>query len=159
MTKTITITLPDSGVELTCSRIAPALVNDIRKSIYKKFPRPNPPRQQVKLGGEVVEEENDANPEYLAAVRDWEAETGMAMFEQFARLGVVIEFNAEQLAQIADLRADADGIDLPENDKILYLTRIACSSSADMLELRSAIMGLGQPTEKAVAENKAAFPS
>jgi len=145
-----------NGVTLKIKRISPLLVNDIRKSVKRKFSRPEPPLQDVDYGdGKKVKEPNPAHPDYKAALSDYNAETGEEFIHALIRLGV--ECEVDEYA-VKALREIADDLALPDDDKVLYISRILVASPKDLQTLQDAILGRIQPTEAAIAEKVDSFP-
>lgn len=157
-----TIVLPDSGVEVRLKFVGPLLMNDIRKAAEKwarkQMDKPTAPMITVHYEQGDRQEANEADRDYQAALSEFNLLHGMRVVELLTKYGAEADVDA---AAIAALRADADadGLELPADDRELYLTRIAIQTERDAEALQEAILGTSQPTEKAVAEKRAAFPS
>jgi hypothetical protein len=152
--KNTSVTLPDSGVTLQIKRISPMLLVDLRKQLKRGTPKPMPPLQEVLLGDEKVLQPNDAHPDYLAALQDYNADIGQRYIEAIIQLGVECEIDA---GAVGALRESDLGEFLPKNDKVVYVSRIAASSERDLMALQNAILGRAQPTEAAVGEAAEGF--
>lgn len=151
------VTLPDSGRTVRIKFVGPMLMNDIRKAVTRAVgPKPAPPVQEVDYGGTKQQEPNPLHPDYEAAVREWHVAQGQVMLEKLLRFGVECEMTEADQARLAELRTDPD-LELPEDDKIAFLTRIVAATERDQDALQEAILGRAQPTEKAVAEALATF--
>lgn len=148
------VTLPDSGVTLQIRRLGPVLANDIRKRMKRNVPKPAPPMQEIDVGGEKRLEPNEAHPEYAAALQEYNADLAMFFIEELVKYGVVCEIDAEEVAQLRAMGGD----DLPKDDVVLYVTRLAITSQADMATLQNSILGRFQPTEAAVKSAAENFP-
>ena len=153
--KVVEFTLPDSGVTVRIKRIGPALAKDLLRNIQQAITKPKPPMQEVLLGDEKKMEPNLSYPDYLAAMRDYNGDLGMAFIEALVKYGVDADIDAEA---VAALREDDPDHHLPKSDLVVYVTRVALDSARDMSALQDAILGRFQPTEKAVAEAAATFP-
>ncbi|HUD74994.1 MAG TPA: hypothetical protein VMQ76_07965, partial [Terracidiphilus sp.] len=109
--KVVEFTLPDSGVMVRIKRIGPPLAKDLLRRVQKAIPKPQPPVQEVDLGGEKKMTTNLSDPDYLAAVRDWNGDMGMRYMEELVHYGVDADIDT---ASVAEMRAnDSDG-DLPK---------------------------------------------
>lgn len=155
MGKITELELPTSGVRLKIRRISPILLNDIRRHLRGLYPVPRPPMVKVKIGEDEKLEPNPADPDYLSMVEERNIAFSSAFLESLVHFGVEVE---PDMAEVAALRELSAGIDLPLDDKVLYVTRIALSSPTDMDVLQAAILGRAQPTEAAVADAAAQFP-
>ena len=157
MTSKITsVTLPDSGVTLQIKRISPMLLVDLRKQLKRGIAKPQPPLQEVLIGDEKKMQPNEAHPDYLAALQDYNADIGQLYIEAIIYLGVECEIDA---ASVLALRESDLGEFLPKSDKVVYVSRIACESERDLTLMQNAILGRAQPTEAAVGESAESFPS
>ena len=155
MSKKIDFTLPDSGVVLHIKRIGPPLAKDLLRRVQKAIPKPQPPMQEVMLGDERKLTANLSDPDYLAALGNYNADLGMAYIEELVRWGVDAEVDAGAVAALRE--SDTDG-SLPKSDLVVYVTRVALESKRDMEALQNVVMGRFQPTEAAVAEAAESFP-
>ena len=152
-----TITLPDSGAVLTLKFIGPMLAKDIQRSIRKRLPKPQPPQQTVIDGdGHSRQEANDADPDYIDAVSEWRQAQGFVFIEELVRWGVEV---APDAAAVAAFRAQAADLELPPDDKVVWVTRLMLKTTRDLTALQGAILGEFQPTEAAVTEAVEAFRS
>ena len=150
------LTLPTSGAVVRVRRIAPALLTDLRKDIRRRFPKPMAPMVEVSYGDEKRIEANPAHPEYAEMLREHSTESGMAFLESLVKFACECETDA---VRVAELRGLAGDMELPADDHVLYVTRILLETKADIEVFQQVIMGLSQPTEKAVAEATERFPS
>lgn len=148
-----TIVLPESGEEVRLRYVSPLLLNDLRKASQKGLVRPTPPVQVV----DGREQENPTHPEYVTAQYEYNLASGQRFIELLFRYGVDNEPDAETIAAFRQ-QAEADGLDLPADDKVLYVTRLLIGGTGDLEALQEAILGTGHPTEKAVTEKVAGFP-
>ena len=148
-TLTGTVTLPDSRAVLEVKFVSPLLLNDLRKAIRRTHPKPEPPLVEVAYGETKKWEANPAHPEYRAALTDYNADFGQEFFQQLVRFGVRCEVDARA---VSELRERAAALELPEDDLVLYVTRILVTSQADMQALMNAVLRRSQPTEEAVTE-------
>src|SRR3990167_2097736 len=147
-----TVTLPDSRATLEVNYVSPPLLNDMRKAIRRTILKPEPPLVEVAYGETKKWEANPAHPEYRAALADYNADFGQEFFQQLVRFGVQCEVDARA---VSELRERAAALELPEDDLVLYVTRILVTSQADMQALMNAVLRRSQPTEEAVTEKVA----
>lgn len=142
------------GKTVRLKYVSPLLLMDIKKAVKRLVPKPKPPVQVI----DGHEETNDANPDYLLSVQDWNQEQGMALIERVLRYGVDVEVDTVALAELRQ-RAAEDGYaeELPKDDKLCYITRVLIESTADFTELQAAILGASTPTEMGVAEQLETF--
>lgn len=154
--KTVEVALPDSGVTLRIKRISPMLLVDLRKNLKRTVAKPEPPMQEVLIGDEKKLQPNDAHPDYLAAMQEYNSELGLRYMEAIIKLGVECEVDQDE---VRELRESAVGPDLPEDDKVVYVSRVAVTSERDMQALQNAILGRSQPTEGAAQAAADSFPN
>jgi len=149
------ITLPVSGKTLKVVRISPLLLDDF----FSSLPRPpDPPSQRVEYAGGVVKEEpNAASPEYQVALDQHAYHNGLAIIDFCIELGVECEVDAEAVAKLRKW-GDRRGVTLPEDDKLLYVSRILTQGNEDLVAIRQAVLGRVQPTEEAVEKAADSFP-
>lgn len=140
-------TFPDSGVTVSIKRLSPILLNDIRKAIRREAPKPKPPMHNVNYGGNIKEEENPNDPAYLEALTEYNALVGELFVDRLIRYGVECQVDAEA---VRELRESAPDLELPDNDKVLYVSRICIQTNADLTALQEAILARSQPTEAAI---------
>lgn len=148
------ITLPDSGAVLRVRGVSPMSLIAIEQA----YPDPKPPLQDVayELGHRM--ERNPLDPEYVAELAAHQQKKSLLVFKAFVRLGVEVEIDAER---VAAYRADMAALEvtLDPDDLFIYVGHLLCRTNADMLALQTAIQGLSVPTEQAVADKQATFPS
>lgn len=149
------VTLPDSGATLRVKFVGPLLINDIRKGAQKDvqkagLAKPTPPLRFPYAEHPERGEPDDDNPAYLAAQAEYDAALGMAFLERLLRFGVEYDLQEADRTWVAELRADAD-LELPADDRHVFITRKLIETDRDLLALQNAIMAYAQPTEGEVA--------
>jgi hypothetical protein len=151
-------TFKDTGVRVQIRKVSPMLVVELQRS----FPAPTPPRQRVEVAGEMVEEANPSDPDYIAAKERHGQELEMRVRKLMIQRGVIIPpDNTGWQAEVAELKAfwlETYGAELEGNEKELYVSHIAIGTDSDYLELVEAITRRSQPTEGEIAAAKASFP-
>lgn len=155
-------TFQDTGVTVQIRKVSPLLIMEVQRAM----PVPKPPTQEVVYGdpkdpgAKKVEEPNEAHPDYLEAIDNYNTELEAKVRKFMIQRGVVITLNDEQKADVKELREyweEEFGVELKGNDKYLYVSYIAIGTDSDMEELMDVIMRRSQPTEAAMAEAKAGF--
>lgn len=142
-----TLTLPDSGYEIEYRPVSHMLLSDAMRSVK----RPDPPLVPVKYGDVIRNEPNTNAPEYQDALTRHKAAMNDRALEIAVLLGVRVEVNHERCDELRQALTDS-GVELPRDDKVLYVTRILCETGTDLQTLRDAIIRRSQPTEQAVAD-------
>lgn len=148
------LTLPDSGVVLKIKHLGPMLLRDVQKRVRRQYPKPSIPLSKVIIDDRESMQPNEADPNYQEALAEYGAEFGLRMVEGLVRYGVDCEVDA---AAVQALRSELGDVELPDNDLVLYVTRIAVTSQADLMALQEALVGQVQPTAPAVAEAAETF--
>ena len=150
-----TVTLPDSRATLEVNYVSPLLLNDIRKALRRIILKPEQPLVEVAYGETKKWEANPAHPEYRAALTDYNADFGQEFFQKLVRFGVQCEVDAQAVSKLRERAAAQGELELPEDDLVLYVTRILVTSQADMQAIMNAVLRRSQPTEEAVTEKVA----
>lgn len=151
---TTEITLPDSGATIRVKRISPMTLIAIERA----NPDPKPPLQEVDYGnGSKRREPNPLDPAYQQALLEHQQTKNLLVLQAFIRLGVEVEIDA---ARLAAYRADmqALGVELPADDKYIYVANILCETNNDLGALRAGIEGRSIPTEQGVSDKLETFP-
>ena len=160
-----TYTFKDSGVTVTLSKLGPSTIQDIDRAVRKQWRQtadpkkqePTPPVFQTDVGPEA----NDADPDYQAKHRAWEAavnaEVSTRLLDFAALYAVDVAVDHEALERLrSTYQAMGLELDEPEHlsqeqrDKLLYITRICIATAADLQEFSQAVTQRSQPTEEAV---------
>lgn len=151
------ITLPDSGITLEIDRVPPFLLSDIRAEILDRLPRPKPPVYKVRLGVDGIEtnEENKSDPDYQAELQQFRIAQGRAFIEALVQVSTKCEVDAERVRRIREWAGENNS--LPKSDLVLYVTRVALETAADVEFFKNAVQGLSQPTEKAIEQSLNSF--
>lgn len=149
------ITLPISGKVVKVIRISPLLLDDF----FASLPRPpDPPTQKIEYAGGVTKEEpNPASPEYETALDRHAYRNGLAVIEFCIEMGVECDVDADAVAKLREW-AKRHGVTLPEDDKVVYVSRILTQGNEDLVAIRRGVLGLIQPTEEAVDKAADSFP-
>lgn len=158
-----TVTLPSSGHTLPLLYISPILMNDMRKaaqkSAKKQMTKPVPPIMDIDYGnGTVRPEPNEAHPAYLREMQEYNMIEGQRFLELVFKYGVDCVVDVEAVKALR-AQAESDDLELPADDKTVYVSRILVQSEADLLALQEAILGRSLPTEEQVSTALERFPA
>jgi len=146
------ITLPDSGITLRIDRVPPFLLSDIRSDILERFPKPKPPVYKVKMGldDSEAETENRADPDYQAELQQHRIAQGRAFIEALVEVSTECDIDEAKVNRIRAWAGEKNS--LPKSDVVLYVTRVALETAADVEFFKHAVQGLSQPTEKGIEQ-------
>lgn len=154
-------TFPSSGITVDVKRVPQRLVGDIAKA----FPPPPPPINEIGDGdGNIIREENPADPDYAIALERHRGELGTKILTLALKLGVSFRSTDEEIAAevaaLNDVLRETTGAVIDEPDvKMAYLTRICAADDSEVAALAQQILRFSMPTEAAVQEHVAAFRS
>lgn len=137
----------DTGITVQIRKVSPSIGTEIRKA----FPPPKPPVHRVEIGGQMVDEANEADPDYERAYQEWGLMVEAKAAKLYIKRGVECEVDHEAVAKLKSDMAE-EGIDLDGDDKYLYIRYICIGTEADYQDLIMAITRRSQPTEVATAE-------
>lgn len=161
-----TFTFPDSGITVSVRKLSPFMGEQIGRSLRKEHPAPKPPINIVMYGdGKPVQEENLADPDYLAAMQQYEQEqaheAGQRMMNLVIQAAVVLD--DVDTAEVARIRAVMAAVGAPIDDEMddreVYIRFVCIGTQDDLEDLMEAATRRSQPTEAAIAENVTAFRS
>lgn len=165
-------TFQDSGITVQLRKLGPSTLQDVDRAVRREWKRsediekrePTPPVFVTEVGPE----KNEADPEYQAKRRAWEARVGEEMTRRLLELAalyaVEVEVDSEAVARLRSAYARM-GVEVEEDatlsqedrDRLFYITRICIASPEDMAEFSTAITQRSQPSEEAVQAHVAAF--
>jgi len=151
-----TVTLPFSGRVVALNYVSPLLLNDLRKATGRALRKRGVEKPEPPVAGDPPVP-NPHDPEYITASREYAMLEGEAFLELLFKYGVAEPVDQAAVAALRALAAE-DELELPADDKVLYVTRLLAGNGDDIAALQDAIIGTGHPTEKAVAETLARFP-
>jgi hypothetical protein len=151
-----------TGSVLTYRRLALGTSDLIKAAVMREMAheRPAPPEQTVETANGPQTIVNETHPDHIEAVKAWDAKV-----EHEARLRMVrlvtdygLEPTVTDTEAVARYRAafEAIGVPLDDNDRDLYIWRIACPDQHDVNKLMAAIMGL-EALEEAIGRGRQAF--
>lgn len=147
-----TITL-STGVAVLIRKISPFSLDAVRR----RYPAPAPPMVQVDYGdGKKVNEANESDPDYLAALRDHQALLSDKITYAMFQLG--LDVTVDQ-ASLDVFKADMAALDIPldGDDKQIYIRHVAIGTKEDMEMIIRAITRTTIPTEEAVQDHLVTF--
>ena len=158
--KTYPFTFQDTGVEITIQKVSPAIAADARRALGKG--KPHVPTRLITMDGPLkgTLEKVDDDPQYLEDLALHEQMVEEKINQLYIKRGVVEIVTKGWQQDVKDYRGLMSdiGIDtLQEDDKTLYITRLAPGSNEDLQELFSAIMMRSEPTEEVIQEHVDTF--
>ena len=116
-----------NGVEVRIRKVSPLLMSTLRRT----FPLPpSAPSQPVMFDGEIRHEPNLADPDYQAALVEYQASIEETARRFYIKRGVECEVDQEAVAQ---LRRDMQelGVELDPDDLFVYVSYILCEQAED----------------------------
>lgn len=131
----------------------------IEIGIRKAFPPPPPPLNDVDYGdGKIKQEPNPSDPDYLQAVRRWQAEHSTRMFAAIIDLAAEIEVDTAALERVKEMFA-RHGIPFDEpSDKVAYVKHCCIFDlAAEMPRFMAALRDMMGPKEEDVADHVEMF--
>lgn len=154
----------DSGVVAKLRKIAPHTQSSLLMQLQRENPRPEPPIVQTEIGPEA----NPADPDYERRVEAWQREISQELNARLFKLAALeceVEIDHAVIAQKkAHLAAigldwhDDERLTDDENDRVFFITHIACATPEDMGEFYQAVTRRSQPSEEAVQAWADTFP-
>lgn len=130
----------------------------ITLQVKKNIPQPQPPLIQIELAGKQTWERNAADPDYIQAIRMWEQLVQIEVMERIIRRIAAKQILGEdRMKEVAELRSELEGENLPQSDKLLWLTEIAIGDDQELRRLIQTASGLADPAEEGVTQQAANF--
>jgi hypothetical protein len=125
--------------------------------------RPKPPTQSLETEPDVFREiANESDPDYLAAQAQFERRVAMLagakLTQIMLEIGIEFEVDDKKLTKLRTVYRTT-GVDLPDDDRMAWLTYVLAPAQEDMARIFVAVYGPGLPTEQQVAFQQAMFPS
>ena len=139
-------TFKSTGVTIQVRPVAPGLLNSAHEGLTKPYP---PQVQVTNVDGSTRWEPNPHDPDYVSAQAAYRRKLGNISQRVMIRRGIVLELNAEQRAELQQLRDEMaeDGVTLDKDDKVAYIFNIAAGTPEDLGDLVSAIAQWSGPTD------------
>lgn len=172
-----THTFKDSGITVRLHKLGPLTTQEIIAQCQRELEpeKPQPPLVEVDYGtGKKVMEPHTGHPRYQEKLAAWSSKVNALANDRLFKLAALAAIEvtigdaeraqiarAKRLLQLAARIAWQDDPELTqaENDQLFYVTHICCASPEDLKEFYQAIATRSQPTEAAVEQHKATFPS
>ena len=153
--KLVPFKLPDSGVGVIVvgvSRITTML------RLKRRSPKPEAPMVRVEIAGVERHERNEADPDYLRAVEQWDSMLAVETMEStINRLAMAQGLTDDDKRAVAALRSayngDFDGL----SDEYVWLTEIAITSDDDFNLLLGKCYGQADPSQEGVNQASKEF--
>lgn len=157
-----TITL-SSGYTLAVRRMASGTMAQLRQQALKELDgeRPAPPVQRVEVApGEWREVERSNDPDHLEALQAWDGRVNQATAMKWLKImqsyAVLTPTDDEAVAAYRAAMAPT-GVELPDDDREIFLWSIAVPTSDDVQALTGFILGISEPSREAVQAHAASF--
>lgn len=150
-------TLPESGVVVQIIKPSFVVLDDYRRSLP---PPPEPPIIEVEIMGKREQQENPNDPDFIRLMNEYISHIAQDSVEFAIQFGVLLELDDAAQAAVARARAWAarHGIALPEDDKVVYVSRVLAQGS-DVQAIHDAVFDRLEPSEEATAAAVARFPA
>ena len=148
-------TFPDSGETVF---VPPVSLAALSLKLQRRYPRPNPPIQEVDYGdGKKVKELNYLHPDYDLAVRAWNAYLEHQSMELGLSRIFAIKLNKEQLKAVQKWKKANPGLwEEGDDDTSLWFEEIAITTDDDLKSLVS-FMTDGDPDPGGVEDTEESF--
>ena len=160
-----TVTLPGSGLIVKIRRQPGDMLKLIETSVRREMEPSKPaiPTQKLEVGpNEFKEIEDVNNPEYVEALAKHEAEVqekfAKKMLDVVIKVGIIDGPDKKELQTLRESYT-ALGIEVPEDDREMWVTFVVAPSAEDFSHLIFEIFGKSLPTEAQVAFHRSLFPS
>lgn len=158
MIKLYEFTFESTGYTVKFRRVPASLAWDIRREADKDPNKPKPKMQEVELFGEKKLEVNASDPEYAAALNEWDTVVGKRVYHAMLVRGLV-EYDKEALAEAkAQLEAIGQHPHEGMHDSLVFIYHVAGAAFSEITALVEAIHAQSAPTEGAIAAAAASFP-
>lgn len=147
-----------TGVNIGIRRVSPMLMLDLRR----KFPEPLPPLNEVTLGDDKIMEANPADPDYVRALQNYNADMEEKYRRMIVRRGVNYVLTEADKVEVENVRKDffdLTGEDLVGTDLEVFIAYIAIGSENDLELLIKAVTGVSQPTEEKIDDHSSNYKS
>lgn len=169
-------TFQDSGVTVKLHKLSPMTSQEIMAAVQREraADKPQPPIVEVDYGNGKVSEPHEGHPIYQEKLKRWQSECNTEANKRLFTLACLdaVEFDLTddirqqierkkrhlKIAAKLTIETDPDLSD-EENDRVFFITHIACASPDDTQEFYEAIALRSQPTEAAIEQHKQSFPS
>lgn len=157
-------TFPDTGITIRIRKFSPSLRDDIDAALRRQYPVPDPPMSAPVEGfGDAKPQPNPLDPDYRERVAAWQMAHMARLSDKLLRVAIAhcVEIDAESdmagaVAELKDRMAPL-GVELNDDEKYLYITRIAVGSREDLRDFETALFTRAQPTRDEVESVKATF--
>lgn len=151
-----TVELPLSGRGVVIQR-PPVPSSMLRLDLAQATPRPKPPRQKVRMGGEDVWEENIANPDYQRALIDWNQQLNIEVMALLVNFAVLDTPDEEDMVKVDQIRAMLGNRLKHLTDQEVFVRYVLCQGDRDYQVLAEAVSKLTYATEAQIANHTERF--
>lgn len=159
-----TVKLPGSGYEVRIRRQPGDMLKLIEASVRRdiKPEEPIPPTQRLEVAPNEFKDIEDLNdPAYVVAMelheQKFQEKFTQKMLDVIVRVGIADSPDPEELTSLRALY-DSLAIEVPEDDRTLWVQFVLAPSVEDFSHLTFEIFGRSLPTEAQVAFHRTLFP-
>lgn len=150
------VTLKDSGVEVTFKKVSRYIIDDLNKERAKGAPEP-PIEDVPTADGKVTPIPNRDDPTYAKALAEYEAETARIIMDALVNIGVIVDTNDDDIkAAIAEKRDElrAAGVTPSTTDDRIFWVRYVACAGEDYADLATAISSRSGPSGEVIDATK-----
>lgn len=142
-----------SGITVGIRKVSPFTQDAIRA----RYKPPRPPMVESDYGdGKKISEPNPADPAYLQSLQEHQLFMAEKFTEAMFALGLEIVVDTGAVTAFRAQMAALD-IDMPEDDRQVYIRHLAIRTDDDISLVSNAILRKNTPTEDAIQERLATF--
>lgn len=158
-----TLTLHESGYTVEVRRIPPGTVPQMqqRAAVELESERPAPPVQQVEVAeGQFQDVERTSDPDYQAALKEWEQRVsglGSLKFARFVAAFAVVTPTDDDAVAAYKAAMAVEGVELTDSDRNIFIWSIVAPTKADSEQLIGFVIGISEAQMEAVRAHKATF--
>ena len=175
-------TFIDSGITVELHKIGPTTMMRLSEGIRREAERlpeghpnkyPEPPVEDIDIGGVLSLERNINSPDYIEALATWQRWANTESNNRFLRIAaadavIPIDTSDEDIAIEAARvrrRMAAEGVEIPayaqydqaENDRIVWVSYVCIASVQDLQEFYAVLTQRTVVSEEAIEDHTATF--
>lgn len=159
--KTYDFTFPDTGLEVVITKVNPGLANDLREFLNRDAPEP--PYEEITTPGPMKGKRSPRldDPDYVEKIGAHNLKVNELVNQFYIENGVYEIKDKDWKKRVKELRDKFGrmgyGEALYDDDKTLYIFRIAAGTGADLQDLFNAIMLRSEPSEGEIEKTVKTF--
>lgn len=158
-----TFTFPYSGYVVQCRKMSQATDKLLQRRVEKERPKPTPPVQEIpQPNGPAEFEENTLDPQYTAALAEWNAwaqrRKGELTYDYIRDHCLIVEMSDADRAEVERIKAEfADELTDVDTDRVLFIEHLVMPLKGDINALFQFVISESAPTEEAVQAHVETF--